>query len=362
MNMRKLLEGMVKIKASDMHIKVGSPPLVRVHGALRSVEHPPLAPEDTSRLVEEVLPERLKSQFQKNGTVDFSHSIERIARFRMNAFHQRGSLSLAVRRVNFDPPSVVDLELPKELLEISDARRGLVMVTGVTGSGKSTTLAAMLRHINESRREHVITVEDPIEYLYSDNRAIFNQMELGVDTPDFQTALKHILRQDPDIILIGETRDHETIKTALTSVETGHMVFTTLHTPDAKQTINRILHFFPQSDERLILQQLSLSLKAIISQRLIPRKERKGRVAAVEILVNTPIVAKLIDEGRIEDLGQVMKNREAGMRIFDQSLVDLIKSEKVDEETAFLYCEDQDTLRRLLKGGFSSGDTMGIIG
>jgi len=336
--------------------------MLRVNGALRPVDHPMLQADDTKRLVDEVLPDRLRQDFEQQGTIDFSLSLEGMARFRLNAFHQRGSISLAIRRVNFDPPSIADLELPDALTQIADARRGLIMVTGVTGSGKSTTLAAMLRHINETRREHVITVEDPIEYLYRDNKSIFNQLELGVDTPNFQTALKHVLRQDPDIILIGETRDHETIKTSLTSVETGHMVFSTLHTPDAKQTLNRILHFFPQSDERLILQQLSLSLKAVISQRLIPRCDIKGLIAAVEILVNTPIASKLIDEGRIEDLQQVMRNRESGMCIFDQSIVDLIKAGKIAVQTALKYCEDEDTLHRILKGSSASGDAMGIIG
>jgi len=362
LNVKVMLEGMVKTEASDLHIKVGSPPMLRIHGSLRPIDHPPLAPLDTEQVVKQLLPERLIRSFEELGTADFSYSLPGLARFRMNAFHQRGSMSLAVRRVNFQPPTVQEINLPPVLNTIADANRGLVLVTGVTGSGKSTTLAAMIRHINQTRREHIITVEDPIEYLYKDEKSIINQMEIGVDTADFQTALKHVLRQDPDIILIGEIRDRESIKTALTAVETGHMVFSTLHTPDAKQTLNRILHFFSKEDERLILQQLSLSLQAVICQRLIARVDGKGRVPCVEILINTPIVSKLISEGRIEEMGQIMRNREADMQIFDQSLADMVRQKWITMEEALSYTDDEAALKRMVKGKAATGDKSAILG
>ncbi len=361
LSLTALMEGMVKTNASDLHLKVGSSPMFRIGGALKPIDYPPLSPEETESIMADIMPGRLRLQFEEKGTVDFSYSLPGTARFRVNVFHQRGSVSLAVRKVNLDAPNPVDLDLPEVVTTFHDWRNGLVLVTGATGSGKSTTLASIIQQINLARREHIITVEDPIEFLYRDYKSIINQMEIGVDTTDFAWALRHVLRQAPDVILVGEIRDHETMKTVLTAVETGHMCFSTLHTPDAKQTVNRILNFFPREDEPLILQQLSLSLRAILCQRLLPRKDGKGRVPWCEILVDTPIVRKLFAEGRIVDLQQAMRNRDAGMQVFDQHLAELVKAEAVDEEIALGVCEDEGALRRALKGKIASGEGQSLI-
>ncbi len=361
LNLTALLEGMVSTNASDLHLKVGSPPMFRLDGALRPIDYPTLRPQETEAVMNDIMPGRLRMAYEEKGTVDFSYSLPGKARFRVNVFHQRGSTSLAIRKVNLEPPSPEALELPETVANFHLWRNGLVLVTGATGSGKSTTLAAIIQQINLTRREHIITIEDPIEFLYSDRKSIVNQLEIGVDTVDFAWALRHVLRQDPDVILVGEIRDRETMKTALTAVETGHMVYSTLHTPDCKQTISRILNFFPREEETLILQQLSLSLRAILCQKLLPRKDGKGRTPWCEILISTPIVVKLIAEGRMADLQQAMRNREAGMRIFDQDLADLVRAGKVEEALALQVCYDEAALRRALRGVKSTGEGVGLI-
>lgn len=363
MNINMLLEAMPKLKASDLHLKVGGPPIYRINGELRPVEHPPLTEVDMAKLVDEVINPKKKAELQEQGTCDFAYAIPGVSRFRFNVFHQRGQLSVAVRAVKLNIPTFQDLNLPIETMhKIAENRRGLVLVTGVTGSGKSTTLAAMISHINTTRREHIITVEDPIEYTYTDAMSIINQIEVGTDTASFDVALKHLLREDPDTILIGELRDQLTVKTALTATETGHLVFATLHTSDATQTINRILHFFESEDEKLILEQLSLNLKAVISQRLIVGAGGVGRVPALEIMIGTPIVSKLIREGRITELKQAIKNGEEGMMTFTQNLVDLARANKIDFEEGLKYVEDEGAYRRNFKGIFSEGDKGGLIG
>lgn len=362
MNIHALLEGMLKLKASDLHLKVGSPPMLRINGTLRPVDHPPLDGNTTAEIMRQMAPPSKRKQFDEIGTADFSYSIPQVARFRVNIFHQRGSVSLAIRLVTFDIPDFKELNLPPVVEQIADEQRGLVLVTGVTGSGKSSTLAAIIQHINNTRRTHIITVEDPIEYLFRDNLSIINQLELGVDVASFEVALKHILRQDPDIIMIGELRDRSTVQTALMATETGHMVLGTLHTTDARQTLNRILHFFSADDQPLILEQLSLNLRAVISQRLLRRMDVKGRIPAVEILRNTPIVSKLIREGRITELAQAMKNQDLGMQTFDQSLTDLVRRGIVSLEEGLKYAADPDALRRNVRGVYAEGDRRGLIG
>lgn len=362
MNINILLEGMVKVKASDLHLKVGSPPMLRILGDLKPVDCPPLVPQNTEDIMQAITPGPKRQLFDKIGTADFSYSIPNVARFRVNIFHQRGSISLAIRQVSFDIPTLDSLDMPPVISTIAENRRGLILVTGVTGSGKSTTLAAMIEHINNTQRTHIITIEDPIEYLYRDKKSIINQIELGIDVDSFPVALKHVLRQDPDIILIGELRDKESVKTALTAVETGHLVLSTLHTPDAKQTITRLLNFFSAEEEKLILSQLSLNLRAVISQRLLRRADGKGRIPAVEILVNNPIVSKLIREGHIADIKQAIQNREEGMQTFNQSLVDLTRSEKITMEEGLEYCDDEAAFKRNIKGIYSEGDRRGLVG
>jgi twitching motility protein PilT len=362
MNIHALLEGMTNLKASDLHLKVGSPPTLRINGALRPVDHPPLDAKMTSEVMQQIAPPAKRKLFDEQGTADFSYSIPNVARFRVNIFHQRGSVSIAIRLVSYDIPEFKELTLPPVVEEIANEQRGLVLVTGVTGSGKSTTLAAMIQHINSTRREHIITIEDPIEYLFRDNLSIINQLELGVDVVSFDVALKHVLRQDPDIVMIGELRDRTTVRTALMATETGHLVFGTLHTSDAKQTLNRLLHFFPAEDQPLILEQLSLNLRAVISQRLIRRKDKKGRVPAVEILRGTPIVGKLIREGRITEIAQAIRNEEVGMQTFDQSLTELVRTNAISMEDGLKYAADPAALKRYVKGVYAEGDRRGLIG
>lgn len=362
MEINALLEGMVKVKASDLHLKVGSPPMMRIHGDLRPVDSPVLTAQDTENIVNVITPARKRQGFDQIGTADFSYSIPKVARFRVNIFHQRGSVSIAIRQVSFSIPSMDNLDLPEAIKNIAKNKRGLVLVTGVTGSGKSTTLAAIIEHINQTRREHIITIEDPIEYLYSDKKSIVNQIELGVDIDSFENALRHVLRQDPDIILLGELRDKVSVKTALSAVETGHMVLSTLHTPDAKQTITRILDFFSADEENLILSQLSLGLQAVISQRLLKRADNQGRIPAVEVLVNSPIIAKLIKEGRIVDIKQAIQNKDDGMQTFNQALVELTRLGKITLEEGLKYCDDESAYKRNVKGIYSEGDRTGLIG
>jgi twitching motility protein PilT len=362
MNIHALLEGMSNLNASDLHLKVGSPPMLRINGALRPVEHPVLTDKDTAEVMQTMTPPQRRTIFDEIGTVDFSYSISNVARFRVNVFHQRGSISLAIRRVTFAIPTYQELNLPPAVEDIANERRGLVLVTGVTGSGKSSTLAAMIQQINSTRREHIITIEDPIEYLFADSQSIVNQMELGVDIASFEVALKHVLRQDPDLIMIGELRDRSTVRTALMATETGHLVYGTLHTSDAKQTLNRMLHFFTARDQPLILEQLSLNLRAVISQRLIRRSDVKGRIPAIEVLRGTPIVSKLIREGRITEISQAMRNQDAGMQTFDQCLADLIRAGRITLDEALNYSADAAALRRNVKGTFAEGDRRGLVG
>lgn len=362
MNMDGLLKKMIEGGASDLHVKVGSPPCYRINGQIQPMGEEKLTPTGAELLLDEIMPLSKKEGFMDIGTADFAYSLPGIARFRVNAFHQRGSVSMAIRLVNQSIPSFEELNLPEGIQQFTKAHRGLVLITGMTGSGKSTTLASIINEVNHKRACHIITIEDPIEYLHKDNMAIINQMEIGTDTKSFEIALKHVLRQDPDVILIGELRDKQTIKIALAAAETGHLVFGTLHTPDAKQTLNRVLHYFSAEEEGLILLQLSMNLKGVISQRLLFRQDGMGRVPAIEILVNTPIVSKMIAERKIAELNQAMQNGEAGMQHFNQALVKLYKDKLIDLEEAENNSDDPAALRRNIEGGYTGADRGGIIG
>ena len=357
----RLLKEMVKQRASDLHIKAGSPPICRVDGSLVRMTEEKLYPDDTMELAHQVCPGHLLRGLDEPGALDFAYSLRGVARFRVSCFHQRGAVSLVFRVIKFDIPPFEELNLPGVVKEISESERGIVLVTGVTGSGKSTTLASMIDHINSTRSVHVVTIEDPIEYLHRDRKSIINQVELGVDTLTLEDAVKRVLRQDPDVILIGEMRDKETIRAAVVAAETGHLVFSTLHTADAIQTVDRILKYFDSDGQDLIRMQLSLNLRAVISQRLLP-KRGGGRIPAVEILCATPIVQKLIFEGRTRDLKQAIQNAEAGMQTFNQSLVALHQAGMVTFEDALAQSDNQSAFRRIVSGGYSDGDRQSIVG
>lgn len=351
----------MRVGASDLHLKVGNKPTIRLHGVLRQIEHPALTREDTDEANAIMMPERCRPHLDKVGSADYSYGLAGVGRFRVSVYHQRGSLSIAMRTINVAASTFDELSLPVVLDEAISARVGLILVTGVTGSGKSTTLSAMIQRINTTRREHIITIEDPIEYLYNDDKSIIDQVEVGSDIIDFPNALRSALRQDPDVILIGEMRDKETVETALHCVETGHLVLSTLHTPDAKQTVIRLLHFFPAEEHGLVNEQLALNLRGAICQRLIRTVDGKGRLPVCEVLINTPIVTKLIRERRYDDLNQVLQNQEDGMQSFDSHLVRLVKEEKVALEEALKYTIDEAGFRRALSGRSSGGDRRSIV-
>jgi len=357
----KLLEEMVRHNASDLHLKCGSPPAMRINGVLRKANMDPLMPDDTLRMATAILPKHMK-EIPPIGSLDFSYAIPGVARYRVNLFHQRGNLSIVIRKVNIDLPDFEELHLPPAIEEFTKLERGIVLMTGVTGSGKSTTLAAMLNHINRTRNAHIVTIEDPIEFLYRDDRCIINQMELGIDYESFEDAQKRVLRQDPDIILVGEMRDRASIRSAITAAETGHLVFSTLHTADTVQTVERILKHFDTDEHDLILQQLSNNLKGVVSQRLLRTADGKGRIPAVEILVASPIVKKLIFEGRTKELKQALQNRDGGMQTFNQALLELYEAEKVTKDECLRYVDNVPAFLRLMKGGEASGDSSGLVG
>lgn len=355
-DIRHLLEAMVNLGASDLHLTVGAPPMYRIDGDLKPVNSPPLKPRQTEEMIQALAPPAKRQAFDEWGTTDFSYAIHGVGRYRVNIFHQRGSSSLAIRLVNNRILTIEELGLPATVARIAERRRGLVLVTGVTGSGKTSTLAAMIRHINDTRRAHILTIEDPIEYLHTHNRSIVNQIELGVDAADSRTALKHVLRQDPDVILLGELRDRESVKSALQAAETGHLVFATLPTANTQKTVHRMLHLFEPDEEKLVLQELSTHLRAIVSQRLLRRLDGKGRVAAVEILLNTPRVAQLLMEGRIDDLPHVVESGQDDMVSFRASLAQLVRERSISLEEGLQYADDAAAFRRSVEGPGGTGD------
>jgi twitching motility protein PilT len=362
LNTEELLREVVKRGASDLHIKAGSPPMMRIDGQLFPIGQYRLSPHDTMQVASDTCPNHLLRGLEDPGSVDFAHSIPGLARFRVNCFHQRNSLSLVFRMIKFNIPPFEELYLPRVVQEMADNDRGLILVTGVTGSGKSTTLASMIDYINQNFTGHIITIEDPIEYLYRDDKCIINQIELGVDTLSYEDALKRVLRQDPDIILIGEIRDREAIRAAITAAETGHLVLSTLHTTNAIQTIERILEYFDPYEQELVRGQLAQVLKGVVSQRLLPRAEGHGRVPAVEIMVSTPIVQKLILENRSRDLKQAIQNGEAGMQSLDQALQRLYRTGMITLEDALEESENPTTLRRMVNGNHSPAEWKGLVG
>jgi len=331
-----LLRALVECAGSDLHCKVGSPPRIRIDGRLRRLQTRDLTPADTEGMVAEVLRVDLAEEFRHRNEADFAYSMAGVGRFRVNAFRSRGSAGLVFRRVSVGATPLADLGLPATLEALSLEPRGLVLVTGPTGSGKTTTLAGMIDHINANREVHVVTIEDPIEVMHFDKLAMVNQREVRVDTADFATALRAAMRQDPDVILVGEMRDFETVKAALAAAETGHFVMSTLHTTDAQETVNRVIDFFPPHEQKQVRLALAGSLRGIICQRLVPRADGNGRAVAMEIAVNTGRVADAIaDPDKTSTITSLIaEGGYYGMQSFDQHLVRLVREDVITLEAA----------------------------
>ena len=341
----------LELGASDLHITTGVPPIVRVNGKLKALDHPKLLPNDTRELIYSILTQEQRDVLERNWEYDFSYSLPGKGRFRVNVYYQRGSISAAFRSIPVKIPTIEELRLPLVVSEFAMKPRGFVVVTGPTGSGKSTTLAAIINIINETRNCHIITIEDPIEFLHPHKRSIVNQREVGTDTKSFANALKYALRQDPDVILIGEMRDLETIQTALTAAETGHLVFATLHTVDAPQTIDRIIDVFPPHQQQQVRIQLAGCLQGIIAQQLLPTVDGNGRVVAVEILVATPGIKNLIREGKTHQIyTAIQTGQKYGMQTLDMALADLVKRGWISYETAYEKAQDPASLKQLVTG------------
>ena len=359
MSIKEILALAAKGKVSDIHIKVGLPPMFRFGGRLVPMKNMPLlSPQDVKEMVLEILEDRHRRVYDEHHEVDFSYGLSGVGRFRINVYQQRGTLAMAIRPIPMEIHTLEELNLPESLKHISEARRGLVLVTGTTSSGKSTTLAAMINHINETRNAHIITIEDPIEFLIRDKFSMISQRELGVDTYSFAHALRSSLRQDPDIIFIGELRDLETVRVALAAAETGHLVLSTLHTLDATETITRIISMFPSDEQKSVRLQLAGILKAVISQRLLSRQDNKGRVPAVEVLVSTKIVQDIIREPeRMPEMHDVIaKSANAGMQSFDQSLMKLLAAQLISFEEAMRNASRPDDFALRVKGVVSESN------
>lgn len=340
-------------KASDVHITVGVPPKMRVNGSLISMDFPRLGPEDTDMIIDSFLDRRHKEHYQEKGEVDFSISIPQIGRYRVNVFRQRGSAAAALRVVGTEIPNPDDLGVPHSVQELYKKKRGLVLVTGPTGSGKSTTLASIIDLVNVHTNNHVVTLEDPIEYLHSHKNSMVNQREIGLDTMSYANALRAVLREDPDVILVGEMRDLETISIAITAAETGHLVFSTLHTIGAAATIDRVIDVFPPHQQQQIRIQLAMVLEGVVSQQLIPTMDKRRRVAAFEVMMTNPAIKNLIRENKTYQIGsQIQTNRKLGMITMDDAIYDLYRKGEISGESALNYAQDQISMDKRLKGLF----------
>lgn len=359
MTLKEMLAEMLRTKASDLHLRVGLKPTLRTDGTLRQIETQPVSMEEMEGVLNQIITEDQKARFFKRNEMDLALSVSKMGRFRINIYRQRGTVGVAIRAVNTLVPTFEELNLPLVLRDIANNRRGMVIVTGTTGSGKSTTLASMIEHINSTRAENIVTIEDPIEYIYRDKRSIISQREVGGDTESFASALRHSFRQDPDVILIGEIRDMDTMSIASTAADTGHFVLTTLHTLNAIETINRIVSFFPPHQHQHIRLILAATLKAIVCQRLLPRSDGPGRVPAVEVLVNnssvreyivdpmkTPLIIELIESGSIQ----------YGMQSFDQSIMKLYKAGLISYEEAISQTTSPDDFELRVKGITGASD------
>jgi twitching motility protein PilT len=356
------LHYLIEHGGSDLHLKVPSAPVIRVDGSMNPIDGlAPLTPEDTEGAVNEMLGDPTKLQeFNDEGEVDFAYSIPGLARFRCNAFRQRGSVSVVVRAIPVSIKSISELSLPPVIRELAEEERGIVLLTGTTGSGKSTTLAAMIDHINSTRRRHIVTVEDPLEFLHEDKKSIINQREVGMDTGSFKRALRRVLRQDPDVILIGEMRDEETVHAALSAAETGHLVFSTVHTVDAAETVNRLIDFFPPHMHNQVRAMIGSTLKGAVSQRLVPTIDGSGRIACCEVLRMTGRVRDMITDpaqtGRLPEV--IAEGSFYGMQTFDQHLFEHLKSGRVEMDTAIQFATSPHDFKLLVAADGKRGTTM----
>ncbi len=365
----ELLGTLLEREGSDLHLTAGTPPVVRVHGDLERLDrYPALTPRALQGMIYAILPQKLRERFEQELELDMSYSLPGKARFRVNVFFQRDSMGAVFRVIPYEIKSIEDLRLPPVVADLARFPRGFVVVTGPTGSGKSTTLASMVDVVNTERAGHIMTVEDPIEFLHKHKRCIVNQREVGADTHSFAMALKHVLRQDPDVILVGEMRDLETISTAITAAETGHLVFATLHTQDAPQTIDRIIDVFPPHQQQQVRVQLSTTLQGVVTQQLVPTQDGRGRVVACEVMVATPAIRNLIREGKVHQIYSAMQaGGRYGMQTMDMSLAGHVKGGKVTQQMAFERCHDAEELNRLIGGSgvaftSSAGGAMSMDG
>ena len=360
MHINDLLQVAVSTGASDLHLKVGSYPMMRLHGSLVVVsEEKRLDRADTEAMAHAVFGRDHLEKFRRSQEVDLAYSVPGLGRFRVNVFQQRGTVGLVLRVIPMRVRTIDELGLPPVLKQIASEERGLVLVTGTTGSGKTTTLAAMIDHINTTRSGHIMTVEDPIEYLHRDHHSIVNQREVAVDTQSFSQALRSALRQDPDVILVGEMRDYETIETALLAAETGHLVFSTLHTLDATETINRIIAVFPPHQQKQVRLQLASVLKAVVSQRLLPRADGKGRAAAVEVMISTPFIRDcIVDKEKTHQIHTAIASgtSQYGMQTFDQAIFNLFQQELVTYEEALRWASNTDEFKLRVQGISTTSD------
>jgi len=352
----KLLKIMVEKGGSDLFITVGVPPSIKIHGKILPVTKHSLTPEQCREIVFDVMTEKQRTEFSEHNECNFAISARGIGRFRVSAFYQRNLCGMVLRRIETEIPRIEDLGLPGVINELAMTKRGLIIFVGATGTGKSTSLASMIGHRNRNSRGHIISIEDPIEYIHQHENCIVTQREVGIDTETFEVALKNTLRQAPDVIMIGEIRSKDTMDYAVTFAETGHLCLATLHANNANQALDRIINFFPAEQQNQIWMDLSLNLKAIVAQQLIPTPDGKGRKAAIEVLLNTPLCADLIRKKEVHKLKELMtKSRDIGMQTFDQALYDLYLSGDVTYEDALAYADSANDLRLLIKLGSDSG-------
>ncbi len=360
MDINELLKAATERRASDLHFKVGNPPIVRVDGKLQPLEqYPKIAQEDVVTLAFSVMNTGQKQRFKDHNEVDLAYSAPGLGRFRVNIYQQRGSIGMVCRVIPTKILTITDLSLPAAVEKLAGEQRGLILVTGTTGSGKSTTLAAIIDHVNRSRNDNIMTIEDPIEFLHRDRKCLISQREVGSDTESFSIALRSALRQDPDVILVGEMRDFETISTALVAAETGHMVMSTLHTVDAAETVNRIISVFPPYQQKQVRLQFASVIKGIVSMRLVPRADGNGRVPAVEVMVATQTIREcIIDPDKTRKIPEVIAAgaSQYGMQTFDQSLYQLYQKKLVTYEEALRWCSNPEDFALKVKGIQSTAD------